>query len=66
MRTPTAAPAGVRQHAGDIKRGMGTARGGEELALLVMKTAPASGMKNSLVLVVKNGLSPMVKNALRA
>ena len=29
-----------------------------------MKTAPASGMKNSLALVVKNGLSPMMKNAL--
>jgi len=58
MRTPTAAPAGVRQHAGDIKPGMGTVRGGEELALLVMKTALASGMKNSLALVVKNGLRP--------
>ena len=56
-------PAGWR---GGIKRGMGTVRGGEELALLVMKTALASGMKNSLALVVKNGLSPMVKNALRA
>ena len=43
---------------------MGMARGGEELALLVMKTALASGMKNSLALVVKNGLPPMVKNAL--
>ena len=58
MRTPPAAQAGVRQHAGDIKRGMGTVRGGEELALLVMKTALVSGMKNSLVLVVKNGLRP--------
>ena len=27
MLHPGAAPAGVRQHAGDIKRGMGTARG---------------------------------------
>ena len=36
----------------------------EELVSLVMKTAPASGMKNSLALVVKNGLSPMMKNAL--
>ena len=42
------------------------ALGGEELALLVVKTALASGMKNSLALVVKNGLSPMMKNALRA
>ena len=55
---PGAALAGVRQHAGDIKPGMGMARGGEELALLVMKTALASGMKNSLALVVKNGLRP--------
>ena len=109
IRTPTAAQAGVRQHAGDIKRGMCTAQGimspcasrtagaaagvpvryllvsrgqapcllvcrpllglkdsahdvrverfgGEELVSLVMKTAPASGMKNSLALVVKNAL----------
>jgi len=48
----------VLQHAGDIKQGMGMARGGEELALLVVKTALASGMKNSLALVVKNGLRP--------
>ena len=46
-------PAGWR---GGIMRGMGTARGGEEPALLVVKTALASGMKNSLALVVKNGL----------
>ena len=32
--------------------------GGEELALLVMMTALVSGMKNSLALVVKNGLRP--------
>ena len=48
-------PAGWR---GGIMRGIGTVRGGEELALLVMKTALASGMKNSLALVVKNGLRP--------
>ena len=46
------------------KAGHGYGRGGEELALLVVKTAPASGMKNTLALVVKNGLPPMVKNAL--
>ena len=38
----------------------GTKNGGfdgdEELVSLVMKTALASGMKNSLALVVKNGL----------
>ena len=55
---PDSRASGRAQHAGDIKRGMGTARGGEELALLVMKTALASGMKNSLALVVKNGLCP--------
>ena len=58
MNPASRAAAGVRQHAGDIKRGMCTAQGGEELALLVVKTAPASGMKNSLALVVKNGLRP--------
>mgnify|MGYP003293284449 CR=1 FL=1 len=58
MRTPSAAQAGVRQHAGDIRQGMGMVQGGEELALLVVKTALASGMKNSLALVVKNGLRP--------
>ena len=63
---PVSRASGRAQHAGDIKPGMGTVRGGEELALLVMKTALASGMKNSLALVVKNGLPPMVKNALRA
>ena len=63
---PASRASGRAQHAGDIKRGMGTARGGEELALLVMKTALASGMKNSLALVVKNGPALMVKNALRA
>ena len=31
---------------------------GIKLVSLVMKTAPASGMKNSLALVVKNGLRP--------
>ena len=43
---------------GGKKRGIRVVRGGEELALLVVKTALASGMKNSLALVVKNGLSP--------
>ena len=64
MLHPGAAPAGVRQHAGDIRQGICMVRGGEELVSLVMKTALASGMKNSLALVVKNGLSPMMKNAL--
>ena len=32
---------------GGIKRGIRVVRGGEELALLVVKTALASGMKNS-------------------
>ena len=61
---PGSRASGRAQHAGDIKRGMGMARGGEGLVSLVMKTALASGMKNSLALVVKNGLSPMMKNAL--
>ena len=55
--TPPAAIAGERERAGDIKRGF-CLGGDEELVSLVMKTALASGMKNSLVLVVKNGLRP--------
>ena len=47
---PVSRASGRAQHAGDIKRGMGTARGGEELASARSEEWAA----------------PMVKNALRA